>query len=186
LRFLVRMSSPDPDHERFLASVRTLARSVGAEPRNPKFTSYGALELDIFVPTKGDFELFLSAVAPLYALEFSRDLNEVPTHKTEDEQLAEAKEYFNSERYWECHEVLEGLWRTKAGAEKSLLQGLILVCAAFVHHQKGEEAVALGVLRRAMPQLVFPAGTYRGFDTAEIRSNAQKVLDSQEFSNFRV
>jgi hypothetical protein len=186
MRFLVRLSSAGSNRERTLATARGLARSVGAEPKNPKWTSRGALELDIFVPTRGDFELFLSAARPLYTIEFSRDLNETPTYKPEEEQFAEAKKYFNAERYWESHEVLEGVWRTKSGEEKNFLQGLILVCAAFVHHQKGEEEVAYSVLRRAMPQLAYSKGSYGGFDPEDVRGKAQAILDSRKFVEFEV
>jgi predicted metal-dependent hydrolase len=186
MRFLVRMSSKDSNRERFLAAARSLARSVGAEPRNPKWTSRGALELDLFAPTKGDFELFLSAARPLYVIEFFRDLNEAPPYKPEEELFAEAREYFNAERYWECHEVLEGVWRTKSGEEKNFLQGLILVCAAFVHHQKGEEEVAYSVLSRALRQLSYPNGPYGGFDPGEVRQKAQAILDSHRFVEFQV
>jgi hypothetical protein len=163
-----------------------MARSVGAEVRNPKRTSYGALEIDVFCPSRGDFDLFLSAVGPLAEIQFIRDLNLAPPHKTDAEILSEARALFNEERYWECHEVLEGLWRQKQGDEKRFLQGLILVCAAFVHHQKGEGAVALGVMKRALPQLEFPSRSLGGFDAVAVKENAQRILQSGRFSEFRV
>jgi hypothetical protein len=93
---------------------------------------------------------------------------------------------FNSERYWECHEVLEGLWRQKKGEEKRLLQGMILVCAAFVHHQKGEEDVALGVMRRAADQLEYSSESYGGFDVLGMKRNVQDLLKARRLSVFRV
>lgn len=186
MRFLIRLVAPGTSQESLLFTVRALARSVGAQSRNPKWTSYGALELDIFCPTKADFDLFLSAVGPLADLEFAKDLNVVPPHSQEEELFAEAREYFNSERYWECHEVLEGVWRLKHGEEKSLLQGIILVCAAFVHHQKGEESVALSILGRALKQLVFGAESYGGFSVSDLKRNVQEILSKRKFSNFVV
>jgi predicted metal-dependent hydrolase len=187
MRFLVRfLSPPNLPRDKFLASVRALARSAGVEPRNPKWTSHGALELDMFCPTKADFELFLSASSPLYKLEFFRDLNKAPSYRSEEEVFAEAREYFNSERYWECHEVLEGVWRLNSGAEKHYLQGIILVCAAFVHHQKGEDEVALSVLQRAVAQLEFPSTRYHGFDVRLLRQSSNDILRNRRFSEFRV
>jgi hypothetical protein len=186
MRYLVRFVSSETPHENFLASVRVLARSVGGEARNPKWTSHGALEVDIFCPSRADFDLFLSASGPLYDLEFYRDLNEAPPHKSEEAQISEARDMFNHERYWECHEVLEGVWRLKDGVEKRFLQGLILVCAAFVHHQKGEEAVALSILRRASRQLDYPKPDYHGFKGEDLSRNVQEILQSGNFSNFRV
>lgn len=185
MRFLVRLVASGLSKDSQLATVRTLAVSVGVESRNPKWTSYGALELDIFCPTKADFDIFLSTLAPLAKLEFVKDLNVAPPHKAEPELLAEAQEYFNAERYWECHEVLEGVWRQKQGPEKRLLQGIILVCAAFVHHQKGEESVALGILRRASGQLDYPAKVYGGFSVPRLRQNVEEILRTGRFSNFR-
>ena len=186
MRFLVRLASPELRRDKLLASVRALARAFGAEGRNPKWTSYGALELDIFSPTRTDFDLFLCVLGPLYDLEFSRDLNEAPPHKSEEDLFSEARGYFNSERYWECHEVLEGVWRLKSGEEKRFLQGIILVCAAFVHHQKGEDTVATSVMRRAVNQLEFPATDYHGLDVGALNRNAKKVLETQKFLNFTI
>ncbi|MBI3840841.1 MAG: DUF309 domain-containing protein [Thaumarchaeota archaeon] len=186
MRYLVRLMPTGQGGEAFLDSTRSVARAVGADPRNPKWTSYGALELDIFAPTKKDLDLFLSAMGPLCTVEFSRDLNEAPKHQAEGDLLAEARSYFNAERFWECHEVLEGLWRVKTGEEKRFLQGVILICAAFVHHQKGEDQVGLGVLRRAVNQLDFPTKTYGGMDVTSLRSNAEHTLETKKFSLFEV
>ncbi len=186
MRFLVRLLSPGLPREKLLASVRALARVFGSEGRNPKWTSYGALELDVFSPNKADFDLFLSALGPLYDLEFSRDLNVAPVHSPEAALFAEAWDFFNSERYWECHEVLEGVWRLKGGEEKRFLQGIILVCAAFVHHQKGEDSVALGVLKRANNQLEFSAAEYHGLSVSAMRQHVEKILETRSFSNFRI
>lgn len=170
----------------FLALVRTLAESVMSEARNPKWTSYGALELDMFAPTAQDFELFLAAAEPLANVEFSKNLNEAPAHKSKEELVEEARGYFNAERYWEAHETLESIWRTTAGEEKLFLQGVILVCAALVHHQKGEDEVALGVLGRAARQLDYKAGSYFGIKVKQLKDQAVKMLSSKRFEVFRV
>jgi hypothetical protein len=186
MRFLVRLVPSNPSRDPFLATVRGLARSVGAEARNPKWTSYGALELDVFCPNRGDFDLFVSIVRPMADIEFTRDLNVAPPHRPEQELFLEAREYFNAERYWECHEVLEGIWRLKRGEEKWYLQGLILLCAAFIHHQKGEEKVALGVLRRAAKQLDYPESSYGGFDVRGVKVLVDKMLQTGEIAVFQV
>jgi hypothetical protein len=186
LRFLVRLASTELPRETLLASMRSLARSAGAEVRNPKWTSYGALELDIFCPSKADFDVFLSVIGPVTQTEFVHDLNVAPPYRTEDEQLLEARSLFNSERYWESHEVLEGIWKQKQGEAKRFLQAVILVCAAFVHHQKGEENVALGVLKRAEAQLGFPEDEYGGISVSGLRHNVERVLSSEKFSEFKI
>lgn len=186
MRFLLRFAKTDIPKDKMLATIRALGRSLGADARSPKWTSYGALEVDIFCATVVEFELFLTAVVPLFKTEFVRDLNKAPAHQTEDQLFAESREYFNAERYWECHEVLEGVWKVKQGDEKRLLQGIILVCAAFVHHQKGENEVALSVLGRGAKQLEFSSSKYAGIDLVSLRENVRKLLEKKQLSNFRI
>lgn len=163
-----------------------MAKALGSTARNPKWTSFGALEIDVFSPSTADFDLLLAGLEPLSNLEFAKDLGSAPPHRTEGQLFAEARELFNGERYWECHEVLEGAWRQKHGAEKELLQGIILVCAAFVHHQKREDNVALGVLARAALQLSFADPAYGGFDLVALRDMVGKMLQSKNLEVFRV
>jgi hypothetical protein len=170
----------------FLPLVKSLAESVMAEARNPKWTSYGALELDIFAPSPNDLELFLAAIEPLAEVEFSRNLSEAPAHKSKEALIEEARRYFNSERYWEAHETLESVWRSASGKEKLYLQGLILVCASFVHHQKREHEVALGVLRRAAKQLDYGAASYHSVNVKRLKKQVDGILDAKRFENFRV
>ncbi len=186
MRFLVRFATSSLPKDKMLATIRALGRSMGADARNPKWTSYGALELDIFSPAEADFGLFLSVLSPLFKTEFVHDLNKAPGYEPESKLFTESRDYFNSERYWECHEVLESVWRVKQGDEKRILQGIILVCAAFVHHQKGEEEVALSVLGRAAKQLDFISPNYAGIDLSSLRANVGKALERKQFSNFRV
>jgi uncharacterized protein len=186
LRFLTRLSSSGPGRSEFLQSTRAFARAVGADVRNPKWTSEGSLEIDVFVPTANDFQLFISALGPLYHVEFVHDLNVAPPHMEEDELVAEARNYFNSERFWECHETLEGLWKVKGVDEKRFLQGVILVCAAFVHHQKGEEEVAMGVLRRASAQLEFSQENYHGIDVGQLKARVSRILEDAAFTPFSI
>lgn len=80
------------------------------------------------------------------------DLREVS--KSEETRKPEvvvmtAVQLFNSERFWEAHEVLEGLWRRLTGVEKSVVHGLILLAAAYVHLQRAELEVFRSILARA-------------------------------------
>ena len=186
LRWLVRFLASETPKDSLLASVRALARSVGAEARNPKWTSHGALELDLFCPTDADFETFLAAVGPIAGTEFVTDLNRAPEYLPDNEILEKARGLFNAERYWECHEALESLWRQKRGEEKRVLQGIILVCAAYVHHQKGEEDVALSVLGRGAKLLESPLQKYGVFDLAFIRMEVRRALDARSTATFRI
>ncbi len=170
----------------FLHMVKSLAASIGGRAINAKWTSYGALEIDVFFNSRSDFELFTVTTQPLARIEFFRDLNEAPRFMPKEEAIRQAVEYFNSERFWEAHEDIEGVWRVSSGAEKLLLQGLILVCAAYVHHQKAEGGVAFNVLRRARKQLDWKEPAYDGIDLAMVRRNVDRILSSGAFLVFRI
>ena len=186
MRYLIRMARRKDPRDALLPSIKAVAKSVGVDARNPKWTSYGALELDIFAPSKASMDTFLAATVTLGRLEFWRDLNVAPRYKTEEELFLEARRFFNSERYWECHEVLEGAWRLSRGDEKRYLQGIILVCAAFVHHQKGEDEVALSVLGRAVKQLDFGAPRYNGIEVNSLRRRVESMISSGRFEIFEI
>ncbi|HME19475.1 MAG TPA: DUF309 domain-containing protein [Nitrososphaerales archaeon] len=186
VRFLIRIAPGSFKRKEFLPSVKSVTSGLGVQARSPKWTSYGALELDLFAPSNGDIELALAALEPLGRLEFAKDLGQTPQYRSPEEAVREARVLFNAERYWESHEVLEGVWRSLNGEEKRYVQGVILVCAAYVHHQKGKDDVGLGVLRRAERQLDCPWIDYFGLDIARLKSMVRGVLESRDFRTFKI
>jgi hypothetical protein len=186
LRFLLRAIPNDADKARFFTSLKSIGGSLGASLKHPRWTSYGALEVDAFTPSVPDFELLVAAIEPIADIEFTKNLDEPPTFKPKDELLEEAVSYFNSERFWECHETLESVWRPAVGDEKKLVQGIILVCAALVHEQRGERDVGLGIYRRALPQIVWQEKTYHGIDVPRLRKNVESSVEKGELSPFKI
>jgi hypothetical protein len=185
-RFLLRVIPADADRERFLGSLKSIGGSLGASIKHPRWTSYGALEADVFTQSAQDFELFLAAVEPLSKVEFTRSLDEAPPFKSKEEILEEAIGYFNSERYWECHETLESVWRPAKGEERSLVQGIILVCAAQVHEQRGEREVALDIYRRALPNLRWKEKEYEGIEIPRLRREVESAIERRTVSPFKI
>lgn len=185
MRFLVRMV-PTGEPAPTLRAVKGVASSIGGKAVNAKRTSYGAVEVDVFVPSRSDFDLFLAAVEPFGKVEFYRDLQEPSRSMTPEEIIAEAMALFNQERFWETHEVLESVWRISDGEEKTLLQGLILVCAALVHEQKGEPDVALGVARRALLLFNSKRTKYHGIDLQQLRRRLEDWLSTRDVAQFRI
>ena len=159
---------------------------MGLRVRHPRWTSYGALEVDVFAPSAQDLELFVAALEPLSKLEFARDLDEAPAFKPKEEVLKEAIGYFNAERFWECHEALEPVWRAAKGKERPLVQGLILVCAALVHEQRKEPEVALGIYRRALPQIEWEERLYHGIDVPHLRSKVEGSIANGIVAPFKI
>jgi uncharacterized protein len=103
-----------------------------------------------------------------------------------EESLILAKKLFNEEKYWITHEVLEGVWKKAYGDEKDLLNGLILVAAAFVHYQKNEKDIALSIMRRALKKLVAANEKYFGIDVVSIKSQVSEMVKSSTIRNFRI
>ncbi|BDC19602.1 DUF309 domain-containing protein [Acidianus sp. HS-5] len=61
------------------------------------------------------------------------------------------QELFFNCRFWEAHEVLEGIWRKETDEKKKkYLQGLILLCASMIHYLKGHEEVSDELIGKAL------------------------------------
>ncbi|MGB8188923.1 MAG: DUF309 domain-containing protein [Nitrososphaeraceae archaeon] len=103
-----------------------------------------------------------------------------------EESLILAKKLFNEEKYWITHEVLEGVWKKAYGDEKDLLNGLILVAAAFVHYQKNEKDIALSIMRRALKKLTTVNEKYFGIDVVSIKSQVSEMVKSSTIRNFTI
>ena len=103
-----------------------------------------------------------------------------------EESLILAKKFFNEEKYWITHELLEGVWKKAYGDEKDLLNGLILVAAALVHYQKNEKDIALSIMRRALKKLTAANEKYFGIDVVSIKSQVSEMVKSSIIENFRI
>ena len=186
VRFLLRILPKHPDRARSLDDLRNLGKSLGSAVKHPRWTSYGALEVDVFSPSPEDFQLYVAALEPLAKAEFSKNLDAPTPFKEKDEVIREAVRCFNAERYWECHETLESVWRSARGEEKKLVQAIILVCAALVHEQRGERDVALGIYRRALPQIDWGEKEYSGIDIPRLRRHVERSLATGNLGPFRI
>lgn len=60
---------------------------------------------------------------------------------------------WQEEKYFECHEVLEDLWRDTTGCEKLFYNGLIHCAVAIYQHQRGNHYGAARQLCRATVKL---------------------------------
>jgi len=123
----------------------------------------------------------LSEIAPFASY------TQIAEERVEKEDAIEsAKLLFNDERYWECHEVLEGVWKNTSGKEKELLQGLILTCAAFVHSQKNEDDICISILNRALARLEDARGIYYGIYTDRFRQAVADILTTKRIQYFKI
>ena len=130
---------------------------ISVDVRNLRISEI-AIEFDLFVNdvlTKPNVVAVLAGFGSL--LDF-RDLTEEGNDRSKigkkEDVVRVSINLFNAQRYWECHEVLEGLWRqVNSGKQKDLQQGIILAASALVHAQKNEPDVCFGMITRALEKL---------------------------------
>lgn len=137
-----------------LHSLRVLLQYYrNAVVRDIRISSY-FIEID--VSTQDDNSLspndleFFGPIDMLGSLIRLEELNEVTGFRSRDDAVMSSIFLFNMERYWKSHEVLEGVWKDSKGETRNLLNGLILVDAAYVHFQKGENAIFFSILNRSL------------------------------------
>jgi uncharacterized protein len=67
--------------------------------------------------------------------------------------LAEGLHCYRTNRFFDAHEHWEAAWLASAEPEKTFLQAIIQVAAAFHHLEKGNRAGAVSLLGRAVSRL---------------------------------
>jgi len=67
--------------------------------------------------------------------------------------MRKAAALFNHGLFFECHEFLEDVWRAAPAAERDFYHGIILIAAAFYHHEKGNLHGTRVKLRQGMTYL---------------------------------
>ena len=88
--------------------------------------------------------------------------------------LVEGVDHFNGARFFEAHEVWEEVWRSKTPEPKQLLQGLIQVAVAMVHHRdRGRPAVARRVLAKGRRRIEPYRPSALGLDLEELLSSVE-------------
>ena len=92
-------------------------------------------------------------------------------------KIAEGVRLFNSQKYFETHEVLEEVWLKTDGEKKIFLHGLIQVAAAFHHHTKGNPVGFRSLLEKGLKKLENFADDEEGIDLAGLRKQLQLWRD---------
>ena len=141
------------------------------------------VELDTSIPQAFLEELIekLSTIAPL---DHAKHVIEETFEK--EDAISQGRTYFNDERFWECHEVLEGVWKQIAGDEKKLVNGLILVAAGLVHYQKDEDDTCISIFSRALNKLETSNGMYHKIDVDRVKLLVQNMITTRDISTFEI
>lgn len=82
--------------------------------------------------------------------------------------------HFDAEKFFEAHEFWEEIWLVEAEPEKTFLQGLIQITAAFHHHQRGNPDGAQSLLTSGIVKLLRFPEDHNGLPIKELREIAKK------------
>jgi uncharacterized protein len=107
--------------------------------------------------------------------------SETKSHGHEEELFAHGLELFNTRYFFEAHEAWEEIWLHTAPPEKTFLQGLIQVTAAFHHHSRENLRGTKSLLRAGLLKLEDFPPHHRGLNIEKLRKVARRwleVLDS--------
>lgn len=142
------------------------------------------IELDISISKEEKIENIIDLLKEISSLKEFVEVKERVYKKKE--AIERSIQLFNEEKYWWSHEVLEGIWKIASGSEKELLNGLILVSAAFVHDQKNEKEISLSILQRALIKLFSSSGTYYAINVDIIKEKIKNIIENKQISRFTI
>ena len=168
------------DAKMLLSQADKLVDKMHAIVRDVRVSSR-YVELDVSI-SKEHLDVLVKKLEVIGPLDHARHLVEEEIEK--EEAVKMGREYFNYERFWECHETLEGVWKKTYGDEKDLVQGIILVAAALVHYQKNEDVICLSILKRAMEKFGNSSGKYHDIDVDILQNKVSQIINSGSIGTF--
>ena len=149
--------------------------------------SSNAIEFDIFTDEDQKIQENLRPVfITMGELLSIKSIFEENMKKGEKETIMEGVKLFNEERFWECHDAFEKMWKTKRNDERQLLQGIILTAAALVHYQKNESEICLSMLNRALLKMAWEKTEYYNIDIANLKRNIERIILAKEVRIFKI
>lgn len=95
-------------------------------------------------------------------------------------ELAEGLACYCSGQFFEAHEHWELVWLRLEDPEKSFLQAIIQITAAFHHWQKREVAGTSSLLRRVQRRLALCPAVFGGIAVAQLREEIAAWLKGIE------
>ena len=177
--------------KKVLAHVRSiLSDIINIEIRDVRISSY-FIEIDLSLY---NFEqnlvpnTIISRLNLLGTLLYCDNLSEpeLKPNLTKDNIIDHAILLFNIERFWKSHEVLEEIWKGSKGVEKRILNGIILIDAAFVHYQKNEIDIFVSILKRSLEKLQESVGMFYSLNLDQIKSNLNKIIGENYYYTFKI
>lgn len=170
------------DASELLHQSRDLSSGMNVTIRDTRVSSK-YLEFDVTIQ-KENLDELLTKMKPIGELDHAKHVVEEEIPK--EDAIRDGISYFNNERFWECHEVLEGVWKKCYEGEKDLVQGIILVAAALVHFQKNEDDICISILNRALNKLANSSGKYHNIDVDVLRNKVNQIITSKQIFTFSI
>lgn len=81
--------------------------------------------------------------------------------------------HFNAREFFEAHEVWEEVWLTENEPERTFLQGLIQIAAAFHHYRRGNSEGAESLLAAGIVKITRFPHDYHGLAVEHLRVAAK-------------
>ena len=170
------------DASDLLRQARDLTKDISSTIRDSRVSSR-YVEFDVSL-NQDDLDNFIKLLEPIGPIDHAKHVVEEEIEK--EDAINDGIFYFNTERFWECHEVLEGVWKKCYEGEKDLVQGIILVAAALVHYQKNENDICISIFERALKKLANASGMYNKINVDKLRDNVKQMINTGQISTFAI
>ncbi len=96
----------------------------------------------------------------------------------DQDKFRQGLEQFNSRAFFEAHETWEEIWLPAPEPDKTFLQGIIQVAAAFHHYVRGNRSGARSLLEAGLSKLEKFPGDYRSLALGKLRAAARQWRDA--------
>ncbi len=172
-----------PEHSREIINrARDITSDMNVSARVARI-SRKFVEIDVGVEKKY-LDRLVERLAPIGPIDNIRHVIEENISK--EQGIKDGIFYFNNERFWECHEALEGVWKQCFGREKEIVNGIILFAVAFAHAQEDELCIGIGMLHRVLKKLGTSPSMYHSIDVDRIRNKAIQMQQANNLTIFEI
>ena len=181
LHFKNKGYGPEHSHE-IIYKARDLVSDMNVSVRVARIARK-FVEFDVAVE-KENLDTLVEKLSPLGPLDNIRHVFEEEIDK--EQGIKDGIFYFNNERFWECHEAFEGVWKQCFGREKEIVQGIILFAVAFAHAQEDELSIGIGMLSRVLEKLGTSPSMYHSINIDRIRNKAVEMQQANNLITFEI
>jgi len=172
-----------PEHSReIINNARDLTSDMNVSVRVARIATK-FIEFDVGVE-KEDLDTLVEKLSSIGPIDNIRHVFEEEIDK--EQGIKDGIFYFNNERFWECHEAFEGVWKQCFGVEKEIINGIILFAVAFAHAQENDLSIGIGMLRRVLEKLGTSPSMYHSIDVDRIRNKAVEMQQANNLTIFQI